>query len=169
MKQDPNKSKLFIGAVLMLGAFLCVLIVFYFLVNAHRERLAEIETLEEKFLALDTEKNSLQRKVVELQDEIGRSIYLNKLIDESQNQYGNAEKDRREGFLWIDRETSTLIVTLGVLHGVSTGTKLTLYDQNDQPSGHVIVDTAMDVISYVHPMGRSITDLEQTYYRATIE
>ena len=157
------------GLTLIIGAFVCVLVVFYFLVNAHRQRLAEIETLEEKFLALDTEKNAMQRKVADLQDEVGRSIDMNKLLDTAGDRYSAEEKDRKEGYLWIDRQTSTVIVTLGALHGLSAGKKLAVYDQNKKPIGDVIVDTPLDVISYVHPMAKSIADFRENYYRVAIE
>ena len=167
--KDPNKSKIFIGVALILGAFLCVLIVFYFLVNAHRQKLAEIDTMEEQLLALDTEKNAIQRRVDELKDQVGRSIALNKVIDEARNRYGSEEKDRKEGYLWIDHEASTAIVTLGVLNGLSAGKKLAVYDDTNNVIGHLIVETPMDVVSYVRPMGKSFDDFKGNYYRVVIE
>ena len=168
-KRDPNKSKLFIGLTFIMAAFICVLIVFYFLVNAHREKLTEIGTLEEKVLALDTEKNAIQQRVDELKDKVGRSIDLDKLVDESHNRYGDEEKDRKEGYLWIDHDASTAIVTLGVLNGLSVGKKLAVYDETNKSIGDVIVEMPMDVISSVRPMGKSLDDFKENYYRVVIE
>src|SRR5262245_13979066 len=112
--KDPNKSTLLAGLILILGAFGCILIVFYFLINAQRQRMEEMETLEDKLVALDLDKNSIQSRVDQLQDEVGRSIDLNKLVDTAADRYGEEERDRKEGYLWIDRANSISIVTLGI-------------------------------------------------------
>jgi len=157
------------GLSFILGAFVCILIVFYFLVNAHRQRLAEIDSLEEKVLVLDMEKNAIQHRVDELKDQAGRAIDLNRVVEESRDRYGDEEKDRKEGQLWIDHDAATSLVTLGVLNGLSAGKKLAVYDDANQIIGYVIVETPLDVISYVRPMGKSLDDFKGNYYRVVIE
>ena len=60
-------------------------------------------------------------------------------------------------------------MTLGVLNGLSAGKKLTVYDNTNKVIGHLIVETTLDVISYVRPMGKSLDEFEANYYRVVIE
>jgi cell division protein FtsB len=167
--KDPNKLNIFIGLILIAAAFVCILIVFYSLVNAHRQRLTEIDSLEDKLTELDAEKNTIQQRMATLKDEVGRSIALNKLVEESETRYSDEEKSRKEGYLWIDHDAGTAIVTLGALHGLSAGTKLAVLDDANKIIGYVIVDSTMVVVSYVRAMGKSVDDFKGTYFKVKIE
>ena len=67
-----------------------------------------------------------------------------------------------------DGKSSKIIVTLGVLHGLHQGSILSVYDV-DKKIGTVIVDTTLDVISYVRPIEDEMTIYKNEYYKVLIE
>ena|SRR3989338_3770994 len=75
---------------------------------------------------------------------------------------------KKEGFLWVDRKSSQLIVTLGKLNGIAQGRQLIVYEGTDR-IGEVVVDAAFETVSYVHAVGKIINLLENTYYRVGTE
>jgi hypothetical protein len=95
-------------------------------------------------------------------------INLQTLVQEAETVYGPEEKRRREGFLWIDRQESKYVVTLGALNGLSPGNYLTVYEGSKR-MGQVAVDTPFDVISYVHPVDATLSLAQNEYYRVVIE
>ena len=95
------------------------------------------------------------------------SVNLSALMKEAEAVYGPQEKNRKEGVLWVDRATSSFVVTLGALNGILPGKQLSVY-QGNQKLGQVTVDSSFDVISYVHP--ENSLDLSgNDYYRVTVE
>ena len=90
-----------------------------------------------------------------------------RLVEVAESVYDEAEKNRREGYVWIDRQTSTYVVTLGALHGLKPGDILPIYDK-ETLIGHVTIDSVLDVISYVHPQ-ESADVFSRDYYRVTLE
>jgi len=163
-----GKKILMIGVFCVVGAFLCVVGVFYFMFAAQQEKTFEVQSLEERLLAADTERDIAQQEAAELRQKVGQSIYLEKLLQESARYYGPDEESKREGFLWIDRESDMLLVTLGALNGLDRGHVLRVLD-GDDPVGEVKVQTPLDVISYVNPVGQSMEDLPKDYYRVVWE
>ena len=162
-----DKKTLLIGIAFIAAAFLCVVAVFYLSVSNQQAKAREIKALQEELLAASTEKDLAQKEADYLKEKVGQTIYLEKLLKESEGFYGDEEKKRREGFLWIDRKNNTLLVTLGALNGLSTGTRLTVFDGDNQ-AGYVRVSTPMDVISYVYPVaGQDVFD--KNYYRVVFE
>lgn len=157
---DLNKKNIFIGIVLIIGAFVCMLGVFYVTFDDQRAKEEEVKTLKEQLVLLNTEK------------EIGvnnPSLNLAKLIQEAKNIYGEEESARNEGFLWIDREGKTLVVTLGALNGLNVGSRLAIYDDKNKMVGFVRVETPLDIVSYVRPVNKSIGEFEQDYYRVVFQ
>jgi len=162
------KKTLIIGIACNAAAFVCIVAVFYFLLNSQQARDQEIQDLREKLLAVGTEKDLAAQKADDLEEKVGQSIYLEKLLQESNEVYGDEEKNRREGFLWIDRKNDTLLVTLGALNGLTAGMRLTVFD-GDQQVGFVKVETPLDVISYVYPSDPQKDIFEKNYYRVVFE
>lgn len=81
---------------------------------------------------------------------------------------------KKEGFLWVDPASSPqggpsgqYIVTLGRTHGVREGKKLNVYDGTDI-LGQVVVDRAMETVSYVLPE-KSVDISKDAYYRVVAE
>ena len=73
----------------------------------------------------------------------------------------------REGLLWADPASAQYVVTLGKTHGVWEGKKLNVYDGTDL-LGHVVVDRALETISYVLPE-KSVDISKDAYYRVVAE
>ena len=74
---------------------------------------------------------------------------------------------KKEGFLWIDPASSQYLVTLGKTHGVWEGKKLNVYDGADL-LGQVVVDRALEIVSYVLPE-KSVDISKDAYYRVVAE
>lgn len=80
----------------------------------------------------------------------------------------------KEGFLWVDPASSSqgdpngqYIVTLGKAQGVLEGKKLKVYDGTGL-LGQVVVDRALETVSYVLP--EKLGDISKdTYYRVVAE
>lgn len=71
-----------------------------------------------------------------------------------------------EGFLWVDLNGQYL-VTLGKAQGVLEGKKLKVYDGTGL-LGQVVVDRALETVSYVLPE-KSVDISKDTYYRVVAE
>ncbi|MDZ4242051.1 MAG: hypothetical protein U1D99_04410, partial [Candidatus Omnitrophota bacterium] len=140
----------------------------YSLISEQRAKLDEISTLKEQVALINAEKETAEGKAAELEDAKGRSIEIEKLIGESRKIYGDEEKGRTTGLLWVDREESRFIITLGVLNGLVKGSLVTVYD-GDKTVATLLVEVPMDVISYTRPLSRKIEDFTEDYYRVKIE
>lgn len=85
--------------------------------------------------------------------------------------YDPMEIGRKEGYLWIDHSSADpsgqYVVTLGSIHGVTSGRKLNIYEGTDL-LGQVVVDRSTETISYVHP-DASVNIAQNDYYRVVIE
>lgn len=80
---------------------------------------------------------------------------------------GEKKSAPKEGFLWVDPVSSQYLVTLGKTHGVWEGKKLNVYDAADL-LGQVVVDRALETISYVLP--EKFVDISKdAYYRIVAE
>ena len=100
--------------------------------------------------------------------EAQKTIHLKSIVNEAEEVYGEEEKMRKEGLLWVDRKSSRFIVTLGALNGVNKGSYLTIYD-GDKKVGQAKVESAFDVISYVSPLEKSLNLSTKDYYRVVVE
>jgi predicted Holliday junction resolvase-like endonuclease len=163
-----NKKKIYTGMSLIASAFLGIIIILYVLINTQMQKSNKIEDLQEQVSVLDIEAEVAARKAEELESELGESIYLEKLVKEAKEAYGYEEKNRREGRLWIDRKSKTMIATLGAINGVLPGTRLAVYNYNER-IGYVTVATPMDVISYIKPTNLSFDKYERDYFRVVLE
>ena len=159
-------KKLIFGFVLIVAAGFIFLIGFYQL-QVKPELASRSKINSEKLNATKQkiDQRAAELKQAQMQDE--GSVNLSALIKEAEAVYGPQEKVRKEGVLWVDRESANFVVTLGALNGILPGSKLNVY-QGTEKVGQVIVDTSYDVISYVHP--ESSLDLSaEDYYRVAVE
>lgn len=78
------------------------------------------------------------------------------------------ERQRDEGFLWVDRNSAKYVVTLGAFNGILSGGYLAVYD-DDRMVGRVKVETVRDVIAYVQPLTATRDLLTKDYYRVVKE
>jgi cell division protein FtsB len=165
---DKNKTQLLIGVFLVIAAFIGVAVAFYFVIGGQRDSAVHIEELKKQIEVLQTEKDLIAREVKTLQDAWGTSLSLQNVLLEASRQYGDMEKNRREGSLWIDRKTASYIVTLGALNGLIPGSRLKIYDGQEEV-GNATVDVPLDIISYVTPVDKKLAHFPQDYYRVVIE
>ena len=164
-----DKKKIYIGMSLIASAFVRIIVILYVLVNIQTQKSNKIENLQEQVTMLDTQSDLAKRKAEELESELGESIYLEKLLKEAKQAYSYDERKRREGRLWVDRDSKTMIATLGVINGVFPGTRLTVYDDDNKRIGYVTVGTPMDVISYIKPTELLFDQYERDYFRVVLE
>jgi len=95
-------------------------------------------------------------------------ISLDSLIEAATTAYGEEERAKKEGYLWIDKKSAKYIITLGGINGLKVGTSLGLYDGQDK-IGQVKVEMPFDVISYVQLVDVTQDTLQKDYYRVLIE
>ena len=163
-----DKKKIYIGMSLIASAFVGIIVILYVLINVQTQKSDKIELLQEQVTVLDTQSDLAKQKAEELESELGESIYLEKLVKEANQAYGYEEKNRREGRLWVDRDSKTMIATLGVINGVLPGARLAVYD-DDKRIGYVTVGTPMDVISYIKPTELLFDQQDRDYFRVVLE
>ena len=159
-----NSKKIVVGVVLILLAGASLFTAFYFL--EIKPELAKREQANSK--KLETSKQKVQTRATAIAQAKQDEVNLVSLVKQAEAVYGPEEKNRKEGVLWIDHETSQFVVTLGALNGLLPGKYLTVYD-GQKKIGQVAVDTPLDVISYVHPLGTSMDFSQNDYYRVVIE
>jgi len=163
-KKVYNKQELILGAGCVIAAVVVIFVLVYFMARENIRTNSEYSRLQEEMLAMNTERLALAVQTNQLEEQIGQSVSLEKLLQEADSAYGPEEKNRREGYLWIDREAGTLFVTLGALHGLVPGDKLTIVD-GDQAIGEVRVETPMDVVSYVRFTIKKTEDFPKDSYK----
>ena len=163
-----NKKKILLGVLFVgLGLF-CLIGVFYLMINNQQAGAKENSDLREQLTFLKTEKEAGDQKIEELQQAAGKSVRLEKVLEAANETYDSKEKERREGFMWVDREGQNWVITLGALNGISVGSRLSVYD-GETKIGTIKVKTPLDVISYVQPVDKSMEELKDDYYRVVLE
>lgn len=163
-----DKRKILVGIVFIVLALLGIVGIFYLMVDAQRQGIQEADSLKEKIAILSDEKALVVERVARLEGEVGESLNLGRLLEEANQVYDEKEKNRREGHLWVDRKTRTIVVTLGALNGLRPGSLLKVYDGDDFV-GTVTVETSLDVISYAKPHRKFLNQYEKDYYRVVFE
>lgn len=163
-----GKSSLLSGLMFIGAAFVFSLVIVYFLVDMQKGHAVEMAVLQQQLNAVNLEKEFIDHKAAELEDSVGQSIYLDRIVARAEEIYDDNEKTRRSGYLWIDRKTSVCLVTLGAVNGVGAGSQLKVYD-GDKEVGLVRVETPLDVISYAKPVKKELDQFERDYYRVVFE
>lgn len=170
-------KKIFFGLTLIVCAITFGVAAFY--VVEVKPEIANRQFAKLKKLTFQRAKIEQRVKVIKKQEIIEKqeaiivkeneeNVNLASLVKEAEKVYGQVEKRRKEGFLWIDRNTSRYVITLGAVNGLIPGNHLTVYE-GDQKIGQVTVDTPFDIISYVHPFNDSQKSFTSDYYRVVIE
>ena len=183
-----KKKNVFIGIFFVVISSVCTFFAFYFMntkstvaysrpINFQNTQ-SESSKDSKKFLSaiknnID-EKNEIKlNSDKEISQEVTyvkkkeKAINLTALVHASKDVYGEEEKNRREGFLWVDRKSSRCIITLGAYHGLMPGRQLEIYAENKQV-GKVEVEVSFDVISYVHPVNKGVSFFDADYYRVVM-
>jgi hypothetical protein len=124
---------------------------------------AAIEEVQRKADILKKQQEEKEKQAAQKQ-----GIDLTPIIAQARAQYDDAERNRKEGFLWVDRANKKYVVNLGAIHGLLPGSYLTIY-QGAERVGQVTIDTMLDVISYVRPLDNNINFSASSYYRAVKE
>ena len=163
---NNSKVKLIIGFSFITAAFLCVAAIAYMMGQSGRAAALRQADLQVQLANLIAEKseNKMQKSDAE---RIKREPFnMEDFLAHAESVYGEKEKSRKEGVLWIDRQASSLLVTLGAVNGLKKDSRLTVYD-GDNEIGEVVVATPFDIISYVQAAGKSAGDFSKDYYRVS--
>ncbi|MDD3374468.1 MAG: hypothetical protein PHY73_01940 [Candidatus Omnitrophica bacterium] len=172
-----NKTKIFIGLLLIIVAFVCVIAVSYSIDQRNKESIQETDALQVQLANLISEKS--QNFLSESdQEKVKRDpIKIEDILAKAEIIYGDQELSRKDGVLWVDRKSLRCMVTLGVVNGLVSGSYLGVYDEKKRDDGvivnekiaDVMVDKAYDIISYVSPVKKSLDDFSRDYYRVTVK
>lgn len=163
---DQEKKKIFIGLFFVVLSFLGAIVIFYLVMDMIRTREKEVDKIKASMRTLSHEKRLADTKISALKEEVPE---LGEIVKSAEKIYGDQEKSRKEGFLWIDRQGRVMIITLGALNGLKSGNRLAVYDGKKRV-GDVQVDLPIDVISYALPADdMTIQDFKKDYYRVAIE
>ncbi len=165
---DKNKIRLVVGLVSIIVAFICVIGIFYFVVEDQKVDLTKIDNLETQLSDFKIIHEQTEEELQTLQKAPPKPITLQDILKESKKIYSQDEKNRKEGYLWIDQKASTFIVTLGALNGLKPGSRLGVYE-GDKKVGQVVVETPLDVTSYVQPVDQFSSASNQNYFRVVKE
>ncbi len=172
-----NIKLIIIGVISIFIAIMSAVATFYFLEVkpelASRENAGitkldvqkmKIEKRAKVIQSASQEKQPVQNSKAAQKNEMS----LKSLVKKAETVYGNEEKSRREGLLWVDAKSSKIMVTLGAVHGLLPGRNLSVYDRQDK-IGQVMVETLFDVTAYVRPQKNTPALTQGNYYRVVIE
>jgi len=162
-----SKTRIFVGLILIIAAFICVVVIFYFIGQANKQRDEVIAGLQVQLVNLISEKADSSLTASEAQEVKRDPVTVQDLVDKTSILYDEKERSRREGILWIDRRTAKCIITLGAVNGLSVGSKLTVMKETEKVDV-VTVDTPFDVISYVTPQSKRVAQFDNDYYRVVV-
>ena len=164
---ENNKAKLMLGLFLVIVAFICLTMLFYYLAQTNIQNQQKVAELQIRLTNLVAEKSAAIIEPEAHQRAVGNPLILEDLVKKAEDVYGEDERNQKEGFLWIDKDANSYMVTLGALNGLTTGSRLSVYD-GDTKIDEVEVVTPLDVISYVKPQSPP-EQYAGTYYRVVIE
>jgi len=164
---ENNKKIFILGLELIVAAFIGLSIVFYYLGYLDIKSKVEIGDLSSQVTSLELERKKTVNELMDVKGKLN-TIELDAILDKAEKIYTPKERESKEGLLWVDTESSIYVITLGALNGIKPGDKLKVYD-GDKNVGEVVIDTALDVISYVTPVSKSLRELENKYFRVSVE
>ncbi len=168
-KIPDGKKQIITGLIFISASFIGAVFLLYLTVNAQSAKEVEFQDLNQKLHLVSTEKEAANNKAETLQSKVGRVLDLEKVVRASEKIHDESEATRKEGSLWIDRKTSRCMVTLGVLNGVHKGSRLNVYEADNNKVGVVKVTSALDVVSYVEPVDKKVADFTRDYYHVKSE
>ncbi len=159
-----GKKQIFTGLIFIFVSFLGAVFLLYLTVNAQSAKEVEVKDLNEKLLLVNTQKDQASSQAQELQSQVGSVLDLDKVVKASEKVHGVSEADRKEGSLWINRKSGNSMVTLGILNGVTKGSRLAVFD-GGKKIATLKVTSALDVVSYVEPVDKTLADFTRDYYQ----
>ncbi|MEE8359460.1 MAG: hypothetical protein V3S04_00875 [Candidatus Omnitrophota bacterium] len=102
---------------------------------------------------------------------IGRKKLLEEIVADTgaavRESGGELGLVRDDGMLWIDRELSLCLITLGILDGLDKGTFINVYDGKTKIGEAKVVQT-FDLFSYVELFGKAPNEFTKNYYKVSI-
>lgn len=161
--KNTNRIKSLIGLSLIVSAFVFIGGVIYLIGTIHITHQKRIMTLETKLADLSSQQGEQESKISR-----EGQIKLEDLLSKAKRIYAREEGNRKEGIFWVDRESSLSMITLGALNGLNPGDQLNVYE-GETKIAVVTVDKLLDVISYVKPLDKPLTELDEDYYRVVQE
>ena len=165
--QGKNKAILLIGLICLGVAFFAALIALYFSGQHSSQAAQQIAALEVQLANLMNAHAQDRLPAADAQRVKRDTIALDDFLVKAHTIYGPEERRRTEGVLWIDRKGSAYVITLGAVHGLQRGSTLNIFDGSAR-MGQVAIETPLDIISYVTPVGMSANDFSNDYYRVEI-
>jgi len=165
---NKHKTIQIVGIVLIIIAFACTLMVFYFMGEKQSRNQEKIASFEVELANLVAEKSE---PIIRQSDPAWvrrEPITLEDFLAHAESIYGEKELNRKEGVLWIDRKTTMCLVTLGVVNGLRPGSTLGIYE-GDTRIGEITVDVTHDIISYGKLVQKSLEDFPNNYYKVVIK
>lgn len=160
-----NVKKIIIGLILIIGAIGAALVAFYYL---EVKPTIEEENIKQPVIPAVV---TVVPKAVEspraMETPVKRPVE-SPVVQKPEKPVVNILQGKKEGFLWVDKKSSKLVITLGALEGVVSGERLNVYD-NNQKIGVVVVSDVYDAIAYVMPLNESSISFPHDYYRVVRE
>jgi hypothetical protein len=163
-----GRKQVISGLVFVSVSFVGAVFLLYLTVNAQSAKDSELQDLNAEYVLVSSEKEVADSKVQTLQSQVGRFLDRAKVMDVAQSIHGQDEADRREGSFWIDHKSGRCMITLGVLNGVDKGSRLGVYD-GENKIATVNVISALDVVSFVEPVDKTIKDFKRDYYHVKLQ
>ncbi len=149
-------------------AFFCALAALYFIGDTSLKKDEEIAVLEVQLANLIADKGQEALPASDARLVKRESLVESEFLEKAETIYGPQELERGQGVLWIDREASRAIITLGRVNGIKEGSRLGVFSE-DLRIGEVEVTLALDIISYADPVNMDIGDFGNNYYRIVKE
>lgn len=172
-----TKIKISIGLLLIIIAFGCVIAASYFIDQRNKESDEELEVIQVQLANLISEKSQSFLSQSDLEKVEREPIRIEDVLAKAEIIYGADELKRRDGILWIDRESSQCMITLGIVNGLVSGSYLDVYEEKELEDGtlraekvdDVVVEKTYDIISYVRPVKKTLDDFTRDYYRVRVK
>jgi hypothetical protein len=165
---DKNKTFLLAGLSLIVFSFFCVAAILYVIGQKNQTDAKRVASLQVELsnLMVGKGRKELKRSDAVLTER--EPIDLDEFLAKAETIYGPQELQRKEGIMWIDRKSSQCMINLGVVNGLTEGSRLKIYD-GDKTLGEVSVQMPLDVISYVQPVDKTLVDFSNDYYRVSLQ
>lgn len=158
-----KKNFIIYGVVLLAISYFLLLCAFYILNRENKTSTGLREVLEAEKSNYTEQSKEVLIKIVQYRDE---SKPPEAVVRPSSPQGGKRPVEK-EGILWINRELSTCIITLGTNDGLENGMLIDIYDGKIK-AGKARVIQMYNTISYVELVGKTQDEFTKDCYKANI-
>lgn len=165
---SDSRKQIIVGLGFIAAAFLGAVFLMYVSVNAQSAKESELNDTTRKLSRVKSENEQAMGRIETLQSERGRVMDLEKIVKTSEEIHGDKEAARKEGSLWINRKTGNCLVTLGILNGVTKGSRLGVFEGKVKIATFSVT-SALDVVSYAEPVDKKIEDFSKDYYQVKVQ